>query len=389
MRGMKFLRVSRSIVHAGFFPAVALGVVAQFFMPTEAARSDVAAYLSGLNSGGTNVYITASPAGSVQHAEMVFKDPKTSTGIKRAGLAMPDGSRVAMRDEKKGEGGTPDEDRVTRDQKKGRIVSIMPVSPPKYFTAGSILQRTSFLYKPMTETGTQVAFVKPKIAGKELQIAEAFYMNKPPSPDKSVPVEIASIVNNPRADVLATAYGEPEPDYAKTSPFDSILNNDLSAGRFVPKIGPDDHAWAATALPDGVFSDKEQDCLTRGIYFEARGEPIKGQAAVAQVILNRVRNPAYPKTICGVVFQNENWKNRCQFSFACDNIFDRIINRDRWKIARDVAMAVTAGKVWLPEIGSATHYHAVYVHPGWAREMERVARIGDHIFYRTYGGGWS
>ncbi len=157
----------------------------------------------------------------------------------------------------------------------------------------------------------------------------------------------------------------------------------------MPEIGPKDHAWAATPLPPIVFNAEEQDCLTRGIYFEARGEEIKGQAAVAQVILNRVRNPAYPKTICNVVYQNEDWKNRCQFSFACDNLLDRILNRDSWKVAKDVAMAVTAGKIWLPEVGSATHYHATYVHPAWARTMIRVARIGDHIFYRTRYGGWS
>ena len=200
---------------------------------------------------------------------------------------------------------------------------------------------------------------------------------------------LAGLVTNAKADVLATAYAPSAPDYSRQSPFDSILTDKADDGRFVPQIGPRDHAWAASILAPSVFSAAEQQCLASGIYFEARGETVKGQAAVAQVILNRVRNPAYPKTICGVVYQNEDWRNRCQFSFACDNIRDRVNSQYHWRIAREVAMAVTAGKIWLPQVGSATHYHAVYVRPKWAKTMEKVGRIGLHVFYRTYGGGWS
>jgi spore germination cell wall hydrolase CwlJ-like protein len=110
---------------------------------------------------------------------------------------------------------------------------------------------------------------------------------------------------------------------------------------------------------------------------------------VAQVILNRVRNPTFPNTICGVVYQNDNWRNRCQFSFACDGIRDRVRSQRHWKTAQDIALAVTAGKIWFDSVGSSTHYHAVYVRPRWARSMERQTRIGLHVFYRTYGGGWS
>ena len=116
---------------------------------------------------------------------------------------------------------------------------------------------------------------------------------------------------------------------------------------------------------------------------------MRGQAAVAQVILNRVRNPAYPNSICGVVYQNDNWLNRCQFSFACDGRKKRIDSPANYKTAQDVAMAVTAGKIFIPEVGSSTHYYANYVHPGWARTMQKMTKIGLHIFYRTYGGGWS
>ena len=149
------------------------------------------------------------------------------------------------------------------------------------------------------------------------------------------------------------------------------------------------HAWLANPLPSHAFKKTQQNCLARGIYFEARGESELGQAAVAQVILNRVLNPAYPSTICGVVYQNKKWRNRCQFSFACDGIRDRIRSQRAWKMAQKVAKGVSNGDIWLDDVGDATHYHANYVRPRWARTMKRTDRIGRHIFYRTKGGGWS
>ena len=142
-------------------------------------------------------------------------------------------------------------------------------------------------------------------------------------------------------------------------------------------------------LPPVVFQAKEQKCLAEGIYFEARGESEDGQAAVAQVILNRVRNPAYPDTICGVVYQDKRHRHRCQFSFACDGRSEVIAERLQWDTARRIASDVTAGRIWIPEVGDSTHYHARYVRPGWGRRMIKVDRIGAHIFYRTKLGGWS
>ena len=234
-----------------------------------------------------------------------------------------------------------------------------------------------------------MVFSKSQIQGKEIKIATAFYKKKAPKADPAMSPMLASLVTNASADILATAYAPAEPDYARQSPFDSILREDKTGGRFIPDIAPEDHAWAANPLPASVFSEAEQKCLTSGIYFESRGETLKGQAAVAQVILNRVRNPAYPSTICGVVYQNKNWYNRCQFSFACDRIPDIVWSRSAWATAKEIALAVTAGKIWFPEVGSATHYHATYVKPDWGPTMKRVSKIGKHIFYRTYGGGWS
>lgn len=194
------------------------------------------------------------------------------------------------------------------------------------------------------------------------------------------------------ADVLSDAASSelgyaPSSGPSISSRFDDILRE--RPGGFVPPIGEKDHAWAATPLPASAFSKKEQTCLATGIYFEARGEVPQGQEAVAQVILNRVRAPSYPDTICDVVYQNQHMRNRCQFSFACDGIPDRITNKQAYAKAERIALAVTNGDIWIPEVGSATHYHATYVRPRWARAMERVDKIGLHIFYRTFGGGWN
>jgi len=372
-------------------PAV-FGLCAWLIFPSNAAYGDLAGLLAGIDREGANwrMVMTNSPAGSTHQAELAFGDARASAAIGDGGLVLPDGRRVAFQYELKGSDPRPDEDRVNRQDKKGRVVAVEPMQPPKDFSAGSVLQRQSMLLRPESATGERTAFLKPQLGGKEIQIATAFYKKEPPKPDDSVPAYLANLVTNQSADVLAAAYASPAPDYARVSPFDSILAKDQDGeGRFVPQIGPKDHLWAANVLPPSVFSSDEQQCLATGIYFEARGESVKGQAAVAQVILNRVRNPAYPKTICGVVYQNEDWQNACQFSFACDNVKERVNSPEHWRIARQVAMAVTAGKIWLPEVGSATHYHAVYVRPKWAAEMVKVGRIGMHIFYRTYGGGWS
>ena len=162
-----------------------------------------------------------------------------------------------------------------------------------------------------------------------------------------------------------------------------------SSGKKAKIVTKGEHAWVANKLPKSSYTKKQKTCLANAIYFESRSEPVKGQIAVAQVVLNRVKNPAYPNTICGVVYQNKHRRNSCQFSFACDGIRDRIRSKKAWDLAWKLAGQAVNQKVWLKEIGSATHYHATYVRPRWARTMKKRKKIGLHIFYNTYGGGWS
>ena len=160
-------------------------------------------------------------------------------------------------------------------------------------------------------------------------------------------------------------------------------------GRSVGQFAGGQHTWVMNPLPASVHDAKQQKCLAEGVYFEARGESELGQAAVAQVILNRVRNPAYPDTICAVVYQNKTMRNACQFSFACDGVADRVYSKRAWRIAQRIARDATDGEIWLEEVGDSTHYYANYVRPRWGRSMIQADTIGAHIFLRTRNGGWS
>ncbi len=132
------------------------------------------------------------------------------------------------------------------------------------------------------------------------------------------------------------------------------------------------------------FEERERHCLATAIYFEARGEPLKGQIAVSQVILNRVRSPKFPQTICGVVYQGQ-YRKGCQFSFTCDGQSDNPRDKALWARAQELSKSFMAGEHWLPEVGYSTFYHADYVRPRWSYRMNKIDKIGRHIFYKKRG----
>jgi spore germination cell wall hydrolase CwlJ-like protein len=141
----------------------------------------------------------------------------------------------------------------------------------------------------------------------------------------------------------------------------------------------------------GLFDEKSraksEKCLTEAIYFEARGEAVRGQIAVAQVVMNRTFSGFYPNTVCGVVYQNKHRHLACQFTFACDNNPDVVREPDMWDRAKKIAKAMLDGQIWLPEVGKSTHYHAYYVRPSWVSEMTKMYRFGVHTFYRPKAWG--
>jgi hypothetical protein len=141
--------------------------------------------------------------------------------------------------------------------------------------------------------------------------------------------------------------------------------------------------FVATA---GTEDDRRRaaDCLTAAVYYEARSEDANGQRAVAQVVLNRVRDRAFPASVCGVVYQGSQRRTGCQFSFTCDGSMAARREPGAWERARGVAEAALAGQVYAP-VGSATHYHTTAVSPWWAPSLARIGLVGSHIFYRWRG----
>ncbi|MHA6317981.1 cell wall hydrolase [Altererythrobacter sp. CAU 1778] len=133
--------------------------------------------------------------------------------------------------------------------------------------------------------------------------------------------------------------------------------------------------------------DNALKCMTQAIYYEAANEPEQGQRAVAQVVLNRMRHPAYPNSVCGVVYEGVH-RPVCQFSFTCDGSLLRAPVAGLWQRAERVAKAALAGTVEA-SVGTATHYHADYVLPRWAFTLAKMNKIGRHIFYRFPGRGGS
>ncbi|MFT0858512.1 cell wall hydrolase [Ancylobacter sp. G4_0304] len=132
----------------------------------------------------------------------------------------------------------------------------------------------------------------------------------------------------------------------------------------------------------GKRLERSLKCLAEAVYFESRGEPERGQVAVAQVVMNRVFSGYYPADICRAVYQNAHRKLACQFTFACDNIKDVVTEPKLWQQARRIADDMLDGRIWDEKVGRATHYHARSVRPNWISEMRKLDRIGEHTFYR-------
>jgi spore germination cell wall hydrolase CwlJ-like protein len=152
-----------------------------------------------------------------------------------------------------------------------------------------------------------------------------------------------------------------------------------------PELGPEGQSLAGRfrfASVGALSGVRDLDCLTQAVYYEARGESSRGQAAVAQVVLNRVRHPAFPKTICGVVFQGAGLgRADCQFSFVCDGSMRMPRDDDAWDKARHIAARALSGFV-MADIGNATHFHATRIGEQWGDGLIRVATVGLHVFYK-------
>ena len=202
-----------------------------------------------------------------------------------------------------------------------------------------------------------------------------------PGFDERWAADSAPAASPPPADEAPVTFAYAETPDDMSAPFEAIFANPDQVG--VILRGDTGNRLMNDPLALAAVSDSELKCLADAIYFEARGESRIGQIAVAQVVLNRVKSRNYPNTICGVVYQDQDARHRCQFSFACDGVSDRVADRGSWRRAVALAreMLTDGDSLYLPEVGRATNYHATSVLPRWAGEMKRMDTIGGHVFY--------
>ena len=189
----------------------------------------------------------------------------------------------------------------------------------------------------------------------------------------------------------------PDPDMKVMASLPSAADEPSKAGESGESIAAkgevnaDNQRAKTPAERLGLFDEKSraksEKCLAEAVYFEARGEAVRGQIAVAQVVMNRTFSGFYPNTVCGVVYQNKHRHYACQFTFACDNVADVVREPDMWDRAKKIAKAMLDGQLWLPEVAKSTHYHAYWVHPSWVSEMKKMYKFGVHTFYRPRAWG--
>ncbi len=247
-------------------------------------------------------------------------------------------------------------------------------------------QRTSQVFFSVDPMGKRVGAIEPWAPGAEPKFDDGA---------KDAEVKLAALPPADSVTDIPAILQEIPPEQAPIGANQSVSKDPNARGgeTIAPKgevTGPDKRPMTPAerlGLADEKSRAKSVKCLTEVIYFESRGEVVRGQMAVAQVVLNRAFSGKYPNTVCGVVYQNAHRHLACQFTFACDGIPDRVKEPDMWDRADVIANEMLDGKIWLPEVGKATHYHAHWVHPGWVREMTKLHRVGVHTFYRPRNWG--
>jgi spore germination cell wall hydrolase CwlJ-like protein len=191
-------------------------------------------------------------------------------------------------------------------------------------------------------------------------------------------------VTNPAASPAAHAAppAPPPMTYQQVAPQQALkINAEIPLAS-----GPNPAANPFVFKGNGAARTQALECLASAVYYEAGNQDADGERAVAQVVLNRVRHPAFPNSVCGVVYQGSTRPTGCQFTFTCDGSLTREPDADGWRRAYKVAEEALSGAVYAP-VGWATHYHADYVVPTWASSMAKDAIVGAHIFYR-WPGSW-
>ncbi|MBR0827397.1 cell wall hydrolase [Bradyrhizobium manausense] len=328
--------------------------------------------------------------------------------------------------------------RVDRTLKGDRLATVTPSATPSETSAPSAPAAQDPATSNSSVFGAKTAeapasFSSPESAALDPELQEA--LRAPPLPQYAPAKSEAALASQPRGDVKpADAVPQRDPFSIKTSNLffgsSSLGGNIESIESWQPGaepliVMPDPDMKVMASLPppsedvakateggesvapkgevnaddqrvrspaerlalDDKSRAKSEKCLAEAVYFESRGEAVRGQIAVAQVVMNRVFSGKYPDTVCGVVYQNKYRHLACQFTFACDNNADVIREPDMWERAKKISKAMLDGQIWLPEVGKSTHYHAYWVRPSWVAEMKKMYKTGVHTFYRPRNWG--
>jgi spore germination cell wall hydrolase CwlJ-like protein len=246
----------------------------------------------------------------------------------------------------------------------------------------------SFVFKLMAEAaewrGREIACASMLLLGASCVPLEA--QEAPPGLGEPISAETktasAPAAPQPPAAIVAVL---PEAEPVEMQPVAPTEAFRINAA--IPLAGGANPAAATLAFrASGLDQLRALQCLAEAVYYEARSESEAGQRAVAQVVLNRVRHPAYPGSVCGVVYQGPmRAGGGCQFTFTCDGSLAHSPSGPGWLAARRIAAEALAGKVYAP-VGHSTHYHTHQVVPSWAFKLAKSAVIGSHNFYRLQGG---
>ncbi len=308
---------------------------------------------------------TAAPA----NAAPASQDPATSNSSVR-------GARSAE--------GTPPAARAPLDPELAEALSAPPL--PQYDVSLSLEAQPLQDMKDSSGTDATAFEGNPSREGFSVKTASLFFGGH----SLGAPLETMERWQPGEEPVIVMPDAPADPDMKVMA---SLPTASESGESVAPKgeVNSDDQREKTPAERLGLLDEKarakSEKCLAEAVYFEARGEAVRGQIAVAQVVLNRAFSGFYPTTVCGVVYQNKHRHLACQFTFACDNVADVVREPDMWDRAKRIAKAMLDGQLWLPEVGKSTHYHAYWVHPSWVSEMKKTYKFGVHTFYRPRAWG--
>jgi spore germination cell wall hydrolase CwlJ-like protein len=285
---------------------------------------------------------------------------------------------------------TPPAARAPLDPELAEALSAPPL--PQYDVSLSLETPPLRDSKNSSNAGVATFDGEPSREGFSVKTASLFFGSQ----SLGAPLETIERWQPGEEPVVVMPEARVDPDMKFMASLPSTVNETKAAESgesIAPKgeVNSDDQREKTPAERLGLLDEKSraksEKCLAEAVYFEARGEAVRGQIAVAQVVLNRAFSGFYPTTVCGVVYQNKHRHYACQFTFACDNVADVVREPDMWDRAKRIAKAMLDGQLWLPEVGKSTHYHAYWVHPSWVSEMKKMYKFGVHTFYRPRAWG--